>query len=102
MRERFVQLLRRYGETLAVNSGEVRAFVQPLRRNGEHGNGSFPGKYGTVPLNEFLYLGDPVVKLAEGMHLIWQGRVLRVSQAKEVFVAGACVYMWAMLREVNA
>jgi len=102
MRERFVQLLRRYGETLAVGDGAVRAFVQPLRRKSEHGHGSFPGKYGAVPLNEFLYLGDPGVALAEGVSLIWQGRVLRVSQCKEVYVAGVCVYLWAMLREVNA
>ena len=102
VRERFVALLRRYGEALEVGDETVRAFVQPLRRSGEAGYGSFPGKYGSLPLHEFLYLGDPSVKLVEGASLIWQEKVLRVSQCREVFVAGDCVYMWAMLREVNA
>ena len=102
MRERFVALLGRYGETLKLGEETVRGFVQPMRRAGEHGHGSFPGKYGVLALNEFLYLGDPGVKLVEGVSLIWQGKVLRVSQCKEVFVAGECVYVWAMLREVQA
>ena len=102
MRERFLQLLHRYGETLTAGEEELRAFVQPLRRKSEQGYGSFPAGYGTMPLNEFLYLGEPAAKLREGMSLRWQGKALRVTQAKEVYVAGVCVYLWAVLREVNA
>ena len=102
MRERFLQLLHRYGETLTAGEDELRAFVQPLRRKGEQGYGSVPAAYGTLPLNEFLYLGEPEVKLREGMRLLWQGKALRVAQAREVYVAGVCVYLWAVLREVNA
>lgn len=107
--KRVKYFMDRYGQNVkaiaadGTNSGEYRAFVQPVRYKNKMYLNDVESPIGTVSENYYLYIGpaDVLLKGLEGRTLIKTAIMdCTVERAENVFLGNEIIYTWAILRKV--
>ena len=96
MTETFARILRRYGQSVTVNGGQTRAFVQPGRERAK------AAPFAVTPLGAvsdecWRYLGPAEVEIAMGDLVQSGSREYVVRAAAPFYASEEIVYYWAML-----
>lgn len=102
MKDRMRDVLRRWGQTVTVQTAEgekeTRAFLQPLTRRDE----SVPQEMttlGGVDGRLWRYLGAQAVDIGDGV--CWNGMEFRVRSSRPWGAGGEVLYWWAVLERVK-
>lgn len=105
----FDRIRRRYGQEVELHGQEgepvrVRAFVQPIREQGEDRWQVTPTPLGLRRRERFLYLGPAEPDLEEMREgwLVWSGRKWEIQSCQPVWLGGEVLYQWAVLRPRGA
>lgn len=99
------RLLEDYGQKVTICREEGRietnAFLQPMTGHREQQRQELPTPLGVMRRDQWLYLGDPAVSLADmgGGFVLWLGRTLRVRAAQPIYVGETISHWWAVLDE---
>ena len=94
MTETFARILRRYGQRAAVNGGETRAFLQPVRERAK------AAPFAVTPLGAvddriWLYLGG--MELKPGDRVETEDGAFTARSCQPVRLGDETVYWWAAL-----
>ena len=94
------QAFRRYGMTVTVEhgaeTGETHGFVQPV--TAVSGGEPFSvGPLGAADRRCWRYLGSAEVSVAQGDHILCEGKRYRVRRAESVKLGALVTHYWAVL-----
>ena len=91
MKSMIDQAFRRYGMTVTVEhgaeTGETHGFVQPVT----------VGPLGAADRRCWRYLGSAEVSVAQGDHILCEGKRYRVRRAESVKLGALVTHYWAVL-----
>ena len=100
MKSMIDQAFRRYGMTVTVEhgaeTGETHGFVQPV--TAVSGGEPFSvGPLGAADRRCWRYLGSAEVSVAQGDHILCEGKRYRVRRAESVKLGALVTHYWAVL-----
>ena len=100
MKSMIGQAFRRYGMTVTVEhgaeTGETHGFVQPV--TAVSGGEPFSvGPLGAADRRCWRYLGSAEVSVAQGDHILCEGKRYRVRRAESVKLGALVTHYWAVL-----
>ncbi len=96
MKQAIHQIFARWGQSLTVAGQETRAFLQPVRTQGERMPGGMSGS-GWLDGRRWHYLGEVPVEAGES--IVWNGKAFRVCSSRPYAVGEMLCYWWASLEQ---